>query len=422
LEKVHADDGIGLAGELGIASQITDKHDHIAGTNGTELNFRERGRFPLEISVKVETLRRVGIQLQLFSNSLADHADGRTRVQNELQVGLVSDAALDLDKVPGDQPERQFAARRDLRWPGLIVCLQGRGKEKAQTGKRKQPTIHGIRLGRGSGEVELPTPGKEPQFAPNLFVLSSLSGRNAQTALDLASPSPGDLSVLGPYLTPVFGVAMGNSIQPAIARFEDFEVNLETGEVWKAGRPLKVQDQPFKVLAALLERPGQIVTREELRQLIWADKNFADFDHAINLALAKLRATLGDSADVPHLIETLPRRGYRFIAPLKEQSVPPPAPVTAPPLEQAVQAPVKEQPATAAGKKLWLIVGGLALIAVAAVALRMLSTRREQSSTGGEVLPLVSMPGQQDSPAISPDGSRLLFPTREDRTRAFMSP
>ncbi len=121
-----------------------------------------------------------------------------------------------------------------------------------------------------------------------------------------------------------FGVAMGNSIQPPIARFEDFEVHLETGEVWKAGRPLKVQDQPFKVLAALLERPGQIVTREELRQLIWPENSFGDFDHAINLALTKLRGTLGDSADVPHLIETLPRRGYRFIAPLKVQSDPPP--------------------------------------------------------------------------------------------------
>jgi hypothetical protein len=99
---------------------------------------------------------------------------------------------------------------------------------------------------------------------------------------------------------------MGNSIQRQIARFEDFEVHLETGEVWKAGRSLKVQDQPFKVLAALLERPGQIVTREELRQLIWPEKSFGDFDHAINLVLAKLRATLGDSADVPHLIETLP--------------------------------------------------------------------------------------------------------------------
>jgi Tol biopolymer transport system component/DNA-binding winged helix-turn-helix (wHTH) protein len=203
---------------------------------------------------------------------------------------------------------------------------------------------------------------------------------------------------------------MGNSIQRPVARFEDFEVHLETGEVWKAGRPLKVQDQPFKVLAALLERPGQIVTREELRQLIWPDKNFGDFDHAINLALAKLRATLGDSADVPHLIETLPRRGYRFIAPLKEQSDPPPARVIVPSQEPTIPSPVKEHPAKAAGKKLWLIVGALALVVVAAVALlRMFPKLREQSSTGGEILPLVSMPGQQDSPAVSPDGSQVAF-------------
>ena len=203
---------------------------------------------------------------------------------------------------------------------------------------------------------------------------------------------------------------MGNSIQRPIARFEDFEVNLETGEVWKAGRPLKVQDQPFRVLAALLERPGQIVTREELRQLIWPDKNFGDFDHAINLALTKLRAGLGDSADVPHLIETLPRRGYRFIAPLKEQSDPPAAGIVAPPQEPTVPSPVKEPPAKAVGKTLWLIVGALALVIVAAVALlRMFSTPRQQSSTGSEILPLVSMPGQQDSPAISPDGSQIAF-------------
>lgn len=75
---------------------------------------------------------------------------------------------------------------------------------------------------------------------------------------------------------------MGNSRQPRVARFEDFEVNLETGDVWKAGRRPKVQDQPSKVLAALLGRPGQIVSREELRQLIWPEASFGDFDHAIS--------------------------------------------------------------------------------------------------------------------------------------------
>jgi Tol biopolymer transport system component/DNA-binding winged helix-turn-helix (wHTH) protein len=204
---------------------------------------------------------------------------------------------------------------------------------------------------------------------------------------------------------------MGSSIRRPVARFQDFEVLLEAGEVWKAGRRLKVQDQPFKVLAALLERPGQIVTREELRQLIWPEQSFGDFDHAINLAMAKLRANLGDSADVPHLIETLPRRGYRFIAPLKEQTDPSPPLVIAPPKEQTDPFPAQEHPARGAGKKLWLIVGASAFFVVAAVALlRMLLPKlREQSSTGGEILPLVSMPGQQDTPAISPDGSQVAF-------------
>jgi Tol biopolymer transport system component/DNA-binding winged helix-turn-helix (wHTH) protein len=190
---------------------------------------------------------------------------------------------------------------------------------------------------------------------------------------------------------------MDNSIWTPIARFEDFEVKLETGEVWKAGRPLKVPDQPFKVLSALLERPGQIVTREELRQRIWPEKSFGDFDHAINLTMAKLRATLGDSADVPHLIETLPRRGYRFIAPLKEQSDSDPP-------------PRKQAPTRTAGKKLWLIVVALALALLSAVTLlRIFPTLPKQSPTAGEIVPLVSMPGLQGMPAISPDGSRVAF-------------
>lgn len=409
LEEVHADDGVCLAGEIGIAGQIANKHSYIGCSNGTELNLRNGSGFPLEISVKVETLSRVRIQLQFLGNSLPDNADGGASVQDEPQMRVISDAAFHLDKVPGRKPEWQLAARRVFGKPRLVVCWQRGGKEKAQTDQRKEPPIHGVRLGRGGGEDELPACKERPQFAGSLFVLSSLSACNARTALDLGSTSSGDLWGTRAPISQVLGVAMGNSIQRPIARFEDFEVNPETGEVWKAGRPLKVQDQPFKVLAALLERPGQIVTREELRQLIWADKSFGDFDHAINLALAKLRATLGDSADVPHLIETLPRRGYRFIAPLKEQINPPAARIIAPPQEQTVPSPVTEHPATAAGRKLWLIVGALALVVVAAVALlRMFSTRKE-SSTGGEILPLVSMPGQQDAPAISPDGSQVAF-------------
>ncbi len=96
-------------------------------------------------------------------------------------------------------------------------------------------------------------------------------------------------------------------------RFQGFELSLETGELRKGGSRIRLQDQPLKVLSALLQRPGQLVTREELGKLIWPNGSFGDVDHAINLAVTKLRSALGDSADLPHLIETLPRRGYRFI-------------------------------------------------------------------------------------------------------------
>ena len=102
-----------------------------------------------------------------------------------------------------------------------------------------------------------------------------------------------------------------------LVRFQGFELNLLTGELRKGGTRIRLQDQPFKVLVALVQRPGQLVTREELRELIWPKESFGDFDHAINLAVTKLRGSLGDSADVPHLIETLPRRGYSFIAPVE---------------------------------------------------------------------------------------------------------
>jgi DNA-binding winged helix-turn-helix (wHTH) protein len=203
---------------------------------------------------------------------------------------------------------------------------------------------------------------------------------------------------------------MSNSPQRPIARFEDFEIHLETGEVWKSGKRLKLQDQPFKVLAALLERPGQIVTREELRQLIWPENSFGDFDHAINLAMGKLRATLGDSADVPHLIETFPRRGYRFIAPLKEHAAPSPPRVSAPVEERTGPSLAKEQPTKRAGKRRWLVGGTLAFLLLVAFALLwVFSTALKQPAAASEIMPLVAMPGLQASPAVSPDGSQVAF-------------
>ena len=99
-----------------------------------------------------------------------------------------------------------------------------------------------------------------------------------------------------------------------VVRFGTYEVSLQSGELRKAGVRIRVQQQPLKLLEALLERPGEVVTREELRSRVWPNESFGDFDQAVNIAIAKLRSALGDSAENPRYIETLPKRGYRFIA------------------------------------------------------------------------------------------------------------
>jgi cholera toxin transcriptional activator len=99
-------------------------------------------------------------------------------------------------------------------------------------------------------------------------------------------------------------------------RFGAFALDLVAGELRKSGMRLRLQGQPFQVLVLLLERAGEVVTREELRQSLWPSDTFVDFDHSLNTAINKLRDTLGDSASSPRYIETLSRRGYRFIAPV----------------------------------------------------------------------------------------------------------
>ncbi len=108
---------------------------------------------------------------------------------------------------------------------------------------------------------------------------------------------------------------MGFSSQAKLVRFGVFEVDFEAGELRKNGARIRLQEQPFQVLAVLLERAGQVVTREELRQKIWPADTFVDFDHSLNTAVNKIREALGDSASNPRFVETLARRGYRFIAP-----------------------------------------------------------------------------------------------------------
>jgi DNA-binding winged helix-turn-helix (wHTH) protein len=112
-------------------------------------------------------------------------------------------------------------------------------------------------------------------------------------------------------------VVMAPSVQTSsVLRFGVFEVDLRSGELRKQGFRIRVQEQPLRVLIVLLQRPGEVVAREDLRALIWPADTFVDFDNSLNTSINKLREALGDSAENPRFIETLPRRGYRFIAPV----------------------------------------------------------------------------------------------------------
>ena len=113
---------------------------------------------------------------------------------------------------------------------------------------------------------------------------------------------------------------MSVNASSSIVRFGTFELDLQTGELRHAGQRVKLQEQPFQVLATLLEHPGKMVTREELRSKLWPEDTFVDFDHSLNAAIKRLRDALGESADAPVFIETLARRGYRFIAPVNGSS------------------------------------------------------------------------------------------------------
>ena len=102
-----------------------------------------------------------------------------------------------------------------------------------------------------------------------------------------------------------------------------YEADLHTGELWKAGRRIRLQGQPFRVLAALLERPGEVVSKTELQTLLWGKDAVGGFDQSLGTAINKIRDALGDTADNPRFVETLARRGYRFIAPVTLLPAPP---------------------------------------------------------------------------------------------------
>jgi DNA-binding winged helix-turn-helix (wHTH) protein len=132
-----------------------------------------------------------------------------------------------------------------------------------------------------------------------------------------------------------------NMAQPpstsAILKFDAYALDLRAGELFKNGKKIKIQEQPVQILAMLLERPGEVVTREELRERLWSEDTFVDFEHSLNTAIKKLRLALNDDSEKPRFIETLRRRGYRFAAALAESAnaEAPPATAAAKPVAKA---------------------------------------------------------------------------------------
>jgi Tol biopolymer transport system component/DNA-binding winged helix-turn-helix (wHTH) protein len=198
-----------------------------------------------------------------------------------------------------------------------------------------------------------------------------------------------------------------------------YEVDLQTGELWKAGRRIKIQTQPFKVLAALLERPGEVVTREELQTRVWGPDTTVDFEHSLGTAVNKVREALGDSADSPRYVETLARRGYRFIAPVAPVSAPtaPSDPATFPQPAEAPAAAVPEAGAKSSGKDLlnspvvWVLLGITAVLAAASgyyfASSRSPSSlvRITQVTHNGRVSP--GAPSMENLPAATTDGIHI---------------
>lgn len=181
-----------------------------------------------------------------------------------------------------------------------------------------------------------------------------------------------------------------------ILSFGTFEVDLEGGELRSKGRLIKLQDQPYRLLALLLEKPGELVTREQLQSALWPDGTNVDFEYGINTAIKKVRTALGDSADNPIFIQTIPRRGYRFIAPVSPAGpVPPPQPA---------------QPTPRSGiPRGGLAAAGAVVVAIAALCWGLMRPAAPAVSTPLLPAPLVALPGSVLTPAYSPDGSELAF-------------
>ena len=193
---------------------------------------------------------------------------------------------------------------------------------------------------------------------------------------------------------------------PRIIRFSTFEVNFYTGELRQRGQKVKLQEQPLQVLAALLEHPGELVTREELRGKLWTADTFVDFDHSLNAAIKRLRDALGESAERPTFVETVARRGYRFIAPVLDSSRLSGNGIVATTELGKSSTRIRPWPRIATTRN--AVIGGLSVFALGLFFL-FYSYSRKPKVSRPVVTPAVTDVGEKYAPSLSPDGQHLAF-------------
>ena len=180
-------------------------------------------------------------------------------------------------------------------------------------------------------------------------------------------------------------------------KFGDFEFDERSGELWRNGGRVLLPNQPFRILAVLIRQRGMLVTRDELRSELWPEDTFVDFEHSLNAGVRRLREAIGDSASAPRFIETIPQRGYRFVAAVEESSATPPA----------------ENATTVALGKKWPLVSATVLIAVITILFAFHGSHERPSTSdaasNGRLVRLTSTSGLNIDPTLSPDGTLLAY-------------